>query len=315
MEPATVIGSSSELYELVQELEQAQYLAIDTESNSFHAYYERICLIQISTTERDYIIDPLALKSIQPLKSLLANPRIEKIFHAASNDVSGLRRDFRFDINNLFDTALACKMLGYKQLGLAAVLEQYFGVQLNKKWQRHNWSKRPLTDEQINYARLDTHYLIPLRRLLANELNAGELWEQAQEIFHKACSQESQERMFQPDGFLRISGARSLDALGKSILQALYIYREQEARRRDRAPFRIFSNEALVRLAGHRPLNVKEFARVKGLPRFYRRGRAAYEILEIIRKIMENSIETDPAESVIPDPAQAAYKREKSPRR
>ncbi len=288
MKPATVVETPSQLYALIRELEQARPIAIDTESNSFHAYYERICLIQISTGEVDYIVDPLAVKDLQPLIEIMADPRIEKVFHAASNDITGLRRDFKFDVSNLFDTAIACKMLGYKQLGLATILEQHFGVRLNKKWQRHNWGKRPLTDEQINYARLDTHYLIPLRDHLARELRAGDMWEQTLEMFRRAAAQESQERVFQPEGFLRLHGARSLDPVGKSILRTLYLFRDKEARRRNRAPFRIFSNEVLVTLAMHRPSEVKDLYRLKGLPHFYRTGRAAYHLVEIIRKIVHD---------------------------
>ena len=111
----------------MRQLSNAPHIAIDTESNSFYAIFERICLIQVSTTERDYILDPLALKDLEALGTILEDPKIEKIFHAASNDVLGLKRDFQFQVSNLFDTAIACKLLGYKQLGLARILEQHFG--------------------------------------------------------------------------------------------------------------------------------------------------------------------------------------------
>lgn len=302
MEPPIVIGNSSDLHNLIGELERVEHIAIDTESNSFYAYYERVCLIQISTVEKDYIIDPLVVEDIQPLKEVFLDPGIEKIFHAASNDITGLRRDFGFEVANLFDTALASKMLGRQHLGLAAILDHHFGVQLDKKWQRHNWGKRPLSEEQINYARLDTHYLIPLRIRLVEELTEKEIMAQAREMFGKACAQESQERVFQPEGFIRLSGARSLDSVGRRVLRSLYVYRDKEARRRDRAPFRIFPNEALVRLAAHRPSSIKEFARVKGLPRFYRKGRAAYELLEAIREVWENLEKPpSPVEVAAPD--------------
>jgi ribonuclease D len=284
MKPVTVIEKSSDLIPLIQELSKVRHIAIDTESNSFYAYFERICLIQISADERDYIIDPFTLKDLKPLGEILEDERIEKIFHAASNDVLGLKRDFHFKIHNIFDTAVACKLLGYQQLGLAKVLEKHFSVQLNKKWQRYDWAKRPLKQEQLDYARLDTHYLVPLRHELTEELQAKELWEAAVKEFDKACEQEFQQRMFHPEAFIQIAGARSLDLSGRSILKALYLYREHEARRRNRAPFRILSNETLLRLARQRPKSVREFTTIKGLPRSYLKSHAAHNLLELIRK-------------------------------
>lgn len=288
MKPATVIESPSDLEALAEKLNNTRYVAIDTESNSFYAYFEKLCLIQISCADEDYVLDPLALNDLQPLAEVLADPGIEKIFHAASNDVMGLKRDFHFRICNLFDTAIACKFLGYRQLGLAKILEEHFGVTLNKKWQRHDWGKRPLEQEQINYARLDTHYLITLRHRLAADLHAQQLWETAKEAFEKACEQVTQDKIFHPEAFMQIHGARTLDFVGKRILRALYLYREEEARRRNRAPFRVLSNEALLRLALQRPKDMRDFSRVKGLPRSYNRSHTAQHLLDLIRKV-ENS--------------------------
>lgn len=284
MKPVTVIEKRLDLDDLVQELSKARYIAIDTESNSFYAYFERICLIQISACDQDYIIDPFALKDISSLGEILEDACVEKIFHAASNDVLGLKRDFHFKIHNIFDTAVACKLLGYQQLGLAKVLEKHFDVKLNKKWQRYDWGKRPLKQEQLDYARLDTHYLIPLRHQLTEELQARQLWEAAVKEFEKAGEQEFQQKTFQPDSFIQISGARTLDLVGKSTLKALYLYREHEARRKNRAPFRILSNETLLRLARQRPKSLREFSAIKGLPRSYLKSHVAHNLLELIRK-------------------------------
>jgi ribonuclease D len=144
---------------------------------------------------------------------------------------------------------------------------------------------RPLTDEQLNYARQDTRYLIPLRHILSALLSEKEgLWDAAREAFQKVCDQELQERPFRPEGFIQIRGARTLDSRGKRILKALYLYREQEARRRDRAPFRIMTNETLLRIASHRPENIHEFAKIKGLPRTYLRSHQVQNLLNLIRK-------------------------------
>lgn len=288
MNPVHVIEKPGELGALLERLSNVRYVAIDTESNSFYAYFEKLCLIQISAGREDYILDPLVLKDLEPLREILADPGIEKVFHAASNDVLGLKRDFHFKIRNLFDTAHACKLLGYKQLGLATILEQHFGVVLDKKWQRHDWERRPLGREQLDYARLDTHFLIDLRHRLAADLHAQQLWEPAKEAFDKACEQEMQERSFHPEAFIQIRGARSLDAPGKKILKALYLYREEEARKRNRAPFRILSNDALIRLAFQRPKDIRDFAGIKGLPRSYQKSHIAQSLLDLIRRA-ENS--------------------------
>ncbi len=292
MKPVVVIEKSSDLAVLVQQLISCPHIAVDTESNSFHAYYDRICLIQISTPEEDFIIDPFAIRDLSPLKAIFDDPNLEKIFHAASNDVLGLRRDFQIRIRNLFDTALACNFLGYKQLGLSKILEAHFGVALNKRWQRYDWGKRPLIAEQLDYARLDTHYLISLRHILAAELQTHDLWKSALEAFGKACEQQSQEKTFHPGAFIQLHGARALDPAGKRILKALYIFREQEAKRRNRAPFRIMSNETLVRLAFTRPKDISEFARIKGIPHNMHEPRAAAPLLALIRKneLSENDI-------------------------
>jgi ribonuclease D len=291
MNSAMVIETPSQFAGLIEQLSHARHIAIDTESNSFYAYFERICLIQISTTDRDYILDPLALRDLGPLAKVMEDPSIEKIFHAASNDVLGLKRDFHYKVQNLFDTAIACKLLGYKQLGLAKILEQHFGVVLDKKWQRCDWGKRPLRGAQLDYASLDTHYLIPLRHSLAADLVAKNLGDTAKEAFAKASEQEFQERIFHPEAFLQIRGAQSLDPAGKRILRALYLYRENEAQRRDRAPFRVLSDETLLRLAHQPPRSIHDFSKIKGMPRSYQEGHGAYGLLGVIRKTVGRNAE------------------------
>lgn len=287
----TLIEQPVDLEHMMEDLSEAGHIAIDTESNSFHAYYERICLIQISTSEQDYIVDPLVLKDLTPLGGILSDPTIQKIFHAASNDILGLKRDFQFYVENLFDTAIACKLLGHSHLGLAKILEKQFGIQLNKKWQRCDWGRRPLQEGQLAYAQLDTHYLIALRHRLAAELEVQELSDTAREAFARACEQEAQEKFFDPENFIQIRGARTLDLIGRHILKVLYVYREHEAKRRDRAPFRVLSNETLLRLAQTRPSTIQEFSKTKGLPQNYRKGRGVHHLLALIRKAQETGEE------------------------
>lgn len=284
MKPVVVIEEPTALQRLAETLRRTTHIAIDTESNSFYAYFERVCLIQISTSEDDFIIDPLAIEDLSPLQGAFADPSIEKVFHAAPNDVLGLKRDFHFEFHNLFDTAVACKILGYKELGLAKILQQHFDVTLNKKWQRCDWGRRPLSDQQLDYARLDTHHLLALRNLLAEDLLAKELWDSAKESSERTGEQEFQQKVFHPESFIQLRGARSLDPVGRRVLRALYLYRDHEARRRDRAPFRVLSDETLVRLAANRPKSLEDFVKIKGLPRPFHNSRSAGHLLSMIRK-------------------------------
>ena len=288
---AALIENQHDFVKLIGNLEKSAHVAIDTESNSFYAYFNRICLIQISTEQQDYIIDPFLAGDIEGFGKILSNPDIEKIFHAAANDIAGLKRDFKFTVNNVFDTSVAAKILGYRQLGLAPILLEHFGISLDKKWQRYDWGRRPLRDEQIEYARFDTHFLIPLRHKLVAELEGKELLGAAREAFEKLCMQQITEKHFRPGDFLHIYGAQSLDVVGKRILKALYLFREKEARRRDRAPFRILTNDTLLRLALQRPRNLQDFAKIKGIPRIYTASHTAVRLLELIRRNEEQEDE------------------------
>jgi ribonuclease D len=291
LDNVALIENRHDFSKLIDDLEKSAHIAVDTESNSFYAYFNRICLIQVSTEQQDYIIDPFLAGDIEALGSILSSPDIEKIFHAAPNDIAGLKRDFKFTVNNIFDTSVAAKMLGYKQLGLAPILLEHFGISLNKKWQRYDWGRRPLRHEQIEYARFDTHFLIPLRHKLVAELQEEELLGAAHEAFEKLCLQQITEKHFRPGDFLHICGAQSLDMVGKRILKALYLYREKEARRRDRAPFRILTNDTLLRLALQRPRSLQDFAKIKGIPRIYTSSRTAVQLLELIRRNEEQEDE------------------------
>ncbi|MDR3555451.1 MAG: HRDC domain-containing protein [Syntrophobacteraceae bacterium] len=286
-----LIENRRDFSNFLQELENSTHVAIDTESNSFYAYFNRVCLIQVSTSEQDYIIDPLSVGDIHDLGETLSNPDVEKIFHAAPNDIAGLKRDFKFVVHNVFDTSIAAKILGYKQLGLAPILQEHFGVSLNKKWQRYDWGKRPLKEEQIEYARFDTHFLIPLRHRLACELEEKQLFDSAREAFEKLCTQQIVKKHFRPGDFLHICGAQSLDVVGKRVLKALYLFREKEARRRDRAPFRVLTNETLLKIALQRPKSVQDFNKIKGIPRVYLSSHAAFQLLDLIRRSEEQEDE------------------------
>src|SRR5713226_3766848 len=183
--PPVLVAAPDRLAHLVDSLGREPAVGVDTESNSLFAYRERVCLIQFSTPNQDYILDPLALADLSALRPLFASPAQQKIFHAAEYDLICLKRDYDFKFANVFDTMVAARTLGWPRLGLAAILQERFGVTMNKRFQRANWGARPLTDDLLDYARLDTHYLAPLQTMLAADLAAAGRGEEAQEEFER----------------------------------------------------------------------------------------------------------------------------------
>lgn len=236
-------------------------LAIDTESNSLYTYREQVCLIQVSTDKEDFLIDPLRLGNKARLDffgEILADPRIEKVLHAAEYDVMVLKRDFGFTLANIFDTMIVARILGWEHIGLGAILGERFGIQVNKSNQRANWGQRPLPPNLIQYAQMDTHYLLPLRDELYKDLEREGHLEEACELFAEVCSAEWGGGHFDPEGFWHLSGVRSLGSKAMSILRELYLYREEQARQRDLPVFKVMSDETLVLLASTAPQSLDE---------------------------------------------------------
>jgi ribonuclease D len=240
-------------------------LAVDTESNSLYVYKEQVCLIQVSVPGTDYLLDPLVLKDISGLGPLLADANTLKVLHGAEYDVSVLHRDFGFVLANLFDTMWASRILGWPAHGLAALLQEHFGVRLNKQYQRANWGLRPLPTAQLDYARLDTHYLLPLYEIQRRELDAQGRWPQAHHRFAQLIRTRWEQKEFDPQGFWRLSGVRQLDEEGRGVLQELYLFRERQAQAENRPTFRIISNNALVALSEVRPQSWQGLQQIKGV--------------------------------------------------
>lgn len=168
--PATLVADGPALEALAERVRAEPIVAFDTESNSFHVYRERICLLQVSTRSENFIVDPFAV-DVAPLGRVLCDGR-EVVLHGADYDVRCLKREWGWAFPRLFDTMAAARRLGRPGLGLSALVESHFGVRLSKSSQRSDWGRRPLTREQIAYAALDTHFLLPLRDALAGELAA-----------------------------------------------------------------------------------------------------------------------------------------------
>jgi ribonuclease D len=261
--PPELVADPEALARLIEALRPEPVIALDTESNSFHVYRERVCLIQLSIGARDYVVDPLAV-DVAPLGAVLTDGR-ETVLHGADYDVRCLKREFGWRLPRLFDTMAAARRLGRKELGLSALVHAQFGVRLSKTFQRSDWGRRPLERAQIAYAALDTHFLLPLHATLAAELEVRGAVAAAQAEFDRIAGGEPRERVFDPEGFRRLPRARDLDAAGRAVLRALWIAREARAREADRPPFKVLAEETLVLLARVRPRTTEELSRVRGI--------------------------------------------------
>lgn len=249
---AIVVTTAAGLEQFMQAARDQSIIAVDTESNSLFAYYPRICLIQISFPGADYVIDPIVV-DVDPLDEIFADPARQKIFHAAENDILGLKRDFGFSFANIFDTMMAARILGWQHAGLAAILENLYGITLDKKMQRTDWGRRPLDKQQLAYAQLDTFFLPELKEKQEAELRQRGRWKEAQESFGRLPLLEYQSKEFDPEGFWSVPGARELAPQELAVLRELYIFRDQQASREDRPPFKIFDNRAMIRVASTQP--------------------------------------------------------------
>jgi len=263
--PAILIDNPSSLTDLADTLSQYPSISVDTESNSLYVYREQVCLIQISTADHDYLIDTLAIQDLSPLAKLFANPSQEKVFHASEYDIICMKRDYGFEFANLFDTMIAARILGEQSVGLASLLNTRLGIELNKKYQRANWGIRPLPQAMLEYASQDSHYLYPLRLILENELRENHLIELAREDFKLACEVQAHSSNGTSCNLWKVAGATPLSPQEAAILNELCEYRENEASRRNLPPFKIISNETLVRLSQLHPSSVSDLIGVKGL--------------------------------------------------
>jgi ribonuclease D len=306
--PPTLVADKRGLNRLLAALAQELVVAVDTESNSLFAYRERVCLIQFSTLSHDYILDPLALPDLSALGPLFVNAQQEKIFHAAEYDLICLKRDYGFEFANLFDTMIAARTLGWPQMGLAAILETRFGVKMDKRFQRADWGQRPLTPAQLNYARLDTHYLLSLREMLSAELMARGRMEEAQEEFYRVMRASADLALPNASGFWRISGARDLPPSQASVLRELYLYRERQAERANRPPFKIMGDQTLLEVARRCPKQSSELERINGMtPAQIRRH--AVGLLRAVQQGLASSPLHPPPFAREPDEVRERYDR------
>jgi len=272
--PPLYLDSADAVDRFLAEIGQPSAIAIDTEGASFHRFVDRIYLLQLSTAHHHAVIDPLPIGTPERLGRLLQDRGVEVVLHDADYDLRLLRQDYGWQVNALFDTRVASQLLGLRAFGLAALLEQYFGIKLDKKHQRADWSMRPLSADMLEYAALDTRWLLELRTKLRTQLEQLGRWHWAQEEFARAeGTQWSPDEAMQT--FLKMKGARDLNRRELARLRELVAWRDEIAREIDRATFRVIGNETLLELARLAPATVAELTRAKGFPRSMSESRMA----------------------------------------
>jgi len=252
---------------MLRDLWQQPAVAVDTESDSLYAYHYKVCLIQLSTAQADYLVDPLALPDMSALGDLFADSAVQKVFHAAENDIIALKRGYDMSFANIFDTLWAARVLGWASRNLAAILEERFGVAVDKRMQRTDWGKRPLTPQQLSYARLDSHYLLALRDEQLAELTERGRTAEATEAFVRITHAAWEEKPFDPEGFWRLNGARKLPGRALAVLRELYLWRAEQASELDRPLFKVMGDGALLRLAELQPTDRGALQQVPGVGR------------------------------------------------
>ena len=250
--PIELLTTSHQVSDLASTLMREPRIAVDTESNSMHRYPERVCLVQVATSSKVYLIDPIAVDDMQPLGEVLADDRVGKVIQAADNDIRCLDREWGFRIRNLFDTSIAARFVGMTQIGLSALIKDLLGVEVPKsaRIQKSDWSHRPLTQEALDYAATDVWYLLSIQKLLENRLETlsrsswvSEEHARLEEVRYVAPDPET--------AYLSMKGSRRLNGQAKAILKRLFMLREVEARRRNLPPYYVLPHETLIHLASN----------------------------------------------------------------
>ncbi|MBU2575309.1 MAG: HRDC domain-containing protein [Elusimicrobia bacterium] len=246
--PYVFIDRQADFDALVTKLLTHKYVSIDTESNSMYVYREQLCLLQLASEHLNAVVDSLSV-DVRGLAPVFANRHIEKIFHSAEADIKTLKASLPVKFENIFDVMIAAKYLGLKRCGLENMVKEHIGVDLNKKFQKADWGRRPLMREMLDYAVGDVLYLHKLRVIFAEELRKKGRLEEIQGQFAEIAALEPGRNAFDENGFFRVHQARQLNGRGLAVLRELYIAREKAAMERNKPPFKIISEDLMFRLA------------------------------------------------------------------
>ena len=264
-EPPALLADQDGLAALLERLRAEPLLAVDTEAASFHRYHDRVYLLQVSTRTHTWLIDPLGVAGLPGLGDVLLDPAIEIVFHDADYDLRLLHHEFGIRAARLFDTRIAAQFLNEPGIGLATLLEKYFGVKLDKRYQRADWSLRPLSPPMLAYAAEDTRWLPELRDLFRSRLaDMGRLaW--VEEEFELLTRVQWAAPATPEEAALGVKGARALKPRALAVFRELYVWRDRTAAALDRAAFRVLGNEALFLLAERTPRTLAQLAAVPGV--------------------------------------------------
>ena len=303
-----IITTAGRLEQVGKILAAETRVAVDLEMDSLHHYREKVCLIQVSTRTDSWLIDPLALPELGPLAACLTDPGILIVMHGADYDIRSLHRDFGIEVTNLFDTMIASRFLGITEFGLAALLKARFGIELDKKYQKADWSRRPLTPEMSAYAAADTSDLLPLYDQLNAELAAVGRTAWLEEECRLLCAA----RVTEKEGplFLSCKGAGKLKGYSLAVLEELLQLRDRQARELDRPPFKVVPAEALLEAAEKKPRTIEELNAVKGMsPRLVQRyGERMITLVSQAMKLTERELPRFPRTRRI-EPTEGAKQR------
>jgi len=262
----THVESRDALLKVADILQKEAAIGVDLEADSMFHYQEKVCLLQFSTPFKNILVDPLAVKDLSPLAPVFKSTEIEKIFHGADYDIRSLYRDFKIEVNSLFDTQIAGRFLGLRDIGLASLLKERLNISLKKKYQKKDWSQRPLPAPMMEYAVHDTCYLLDLSHNLRDELRrTGRL-----SFVEEECRLQTTVRGAEPNDqplFLKFNGAGRLDRRSLAVLEAILQFRDRAARRRDLPLFKVMGNSQVMALAKRKPVKMADLQNIRGFSR------------------------------------------------
>jgi ribonuclease D len=263
------VSTPEALRDLGREASASALIGIDTESDSMHSYFEKVCLVQIVLPgDRIFLVDTIAVRDLSPLKPALEDPAVRKVLHGADYDIVCMKRDFGIAMRGTFCTMTAGLLLGIPKIGLADMVETNFGVRLAKAFTRSDWSQRPLSPGQVEYLVQDVQFLGPLAGIMDGRLREADLLEEAAIEFRRLEIRDPAPRAFDPWGFLRIRGSRDLPERGRAILRALVAVREERSKELDRPPFKVLANDTLLRIAAKHPADIGALRGIRGVTPF-----------------------------------------------
>ena len=260
------IESTKELNNICDDLLKEKVIGVDLEADSMYCFKEKICLMQIATAHKIFLIDPFNLKKISPFLRVLENNETIKVFHGADFDIRSLDRDYKAKVNNLFDTEIACRFLGVQERSLAALLKRNFNIAVKKKYQKADWSKRPFKQEMIQYSAMDVAYLTKLYEIISKKLINKNRLSWAKEEFEIEEKVRYKNNTLQPL-FKKFKGAGTMDNRTLAVLENLLQFRIKIAKKKDLPLFKIMSDFSLTAMAEHKPVTTDQIIQIRVLSR------------------------------------------------